>query len=197
MKARMLVLASFVAVGARADNTQMLTIQTVLSTIDTQATTSQLNNVFSDPAAGLSAIALNPGNAYTIGVQVSAIHALTNYCPSPCADTATADQTLTTVITANSSAQTGSALLLLRAALESLGSLQVQSNSDLDLIDSFLQHPSRDIRASAARALRNLNNPCAIPPLRVRYQQEPTQQVQFAISDALAYLSSLPAVTCP
>jgi HEAT repeat protein len=83
-------------------------------------------------------------------------------------------------------ARAGSDVLVLRAALESLGVLRV--STDVGVIAEHLQHPSRDIRATTARALRDLGNTFAIPALRARYADETSDQVRLAISDALRVL---------
>jgi HEAT repeat protein len=78
----------------------------------------------------------------------------------------------------------GSDLLVLRAAIEALGTLQVAT--DLTVLAPLLNHPSRDIRTTTADALRDLCNSQAIAPLRVRYSEETVAQVQLAISQAPA-----------
>jgi HEAT repeat protein len=76
--------------------------------------------------------------------------------------------------------------LRMKAAIEALGVLRIPD--DVSILLPQLDHPSRDIRASAAHALRDLGNTQAIPTLRARYQQEQVQQVRIAISDALRVL---------
>ena len=80
----------------------------------------------------------------------------------------------------------GSPVLLLRAAIETLGPMGVAS--DVGVLVPLLDHISRDIRAATARALRDLCNTQAITPLRVRYAKEQTDQVKLAISEALRIL---------
>jgi len=197
MRARMLVLASLVAVGAHADNT--LTVPNVISTVDVQAAPDQLTTLFTNTQMALTALtpyAINVNDTYSVGLQLGAIHTLATYCATAC--TTDAYTTLTQIIDTPtySTAQSGPNLLVLRAALESLAELPEQpvtaTDHELATIESYLAHPSRDIRTSAARTLRALGDPCAISQLRLRYQQEPTDQVRFAISDALSYLSTLP-----
>ena len=48
---------------------------------------------------------------------------------------------------------------------------------------------SRDVRAAAAYALRDIGSSAATGPLRVRLAKEKTEQVKFAISDALRVLA--------
>jgi len=75
---------------------------------------------------------------------------------------------------------------VLRATIEALGVLRVPD--DVTLLVPQLNHPSRDIRAATARALRDLGNTQAIVPLRARYDQDQVDQVKVAISDALRVL---------
>ncbi|HTR55555.1 MAG TPA: HEAT repeat domain-containing protein [Kofleriaceae bacterium] len=204
MRARLLVLASLVAIGAHADNT--LTVPNVLSTVDVQASSTQLSNLFASAQAALTTlgpIASNQNNTYSIGLQLGAIHTLATYCnqstSSACnsSDVQQVYSTLTGLISTNQLAQSGASVLVLRAAIESLGQLPEQPNELADFVEPYLQHPSRDIRTSAARTLRTLGDSCAVLALRTRYQEEPTDQVRFAISDALAALSTLPACPTP
>ena len=97
-----------------------------------------------------------------------------------------AHTSVATVITATATAHDGSQVLLLRAAIETLGTMRV--SSDASTLQPLLDHPSRDIRAATARALRDLCNNQAITPLRARYSVEMTDQVKLAISEALRIL---------
>ncbi len=71
---------------------------------------------------------------------------------------------------------------MLRGAIQALGPQRVQT--DLALLVPLLDHPSRDVRAATAHALRDLCNTQAINPLRVRYNSEATDQVRLAIEEA-------------
>jgi HEAT repeat protein len=160
-----------------------------LTPIDSLPTTQQLDLVFQGQAlAELSAIAGAEGN--DIGVRLRAIHALVNYCTAPCAVGDTAHDTLASLVTANADVLSGSDLLVLRAAIEALGPLEVAT--DVNLLSPLLNHPSRDIRATTADALRDLCNTSAIEPLRVRYSEETVEQVELAISEALRLLAEPP-----
>jgi HEAT repeat protein len=75
--------------------------------------------------------------------------------------------------------------LLLRAAVEALGIARTGNPDDVPRLVPYLDHPSRDIRAATARALRDMCNTGAIVPLRTRYQNEQVDQVRLAISTAL------------
>ena len=122
--------------------------------------------------------------------RLRAIHALSSYCavtpPAACPDNDPAHLTLVGLITANGSAQTGADLLILRGAVEAIGPMRVQT--DLDALTAMLNHPSRDIRATAALALGALCNSNATSALHQRYGNESTDQVKLAISAALRML---------
>jgi len=161
-----------------------------LTPIDSVPSITQLTGVFngseSDALATLRSIALSQGTV-DLGVQLRAIRALTHYCDTPCG-THEAHATIETIVTTPRyrDARRGSDLLILRAAIEALGVLRIPA--DATILLPRLDHPSRDIRAAAAHALRDLGNTQAIPALRARYQQEQVQQVRIAISDALRVL---------
>jgi HEAT repeat protein len=161
-----------------------------LTPIDSLPSSDQLNGVFNDSEiealANLQMIALAQGTV-DLGVQLRAIRALTHYCKAPCG-THEAHATIETIATTPRyrDARRGSDLLVLRAAIEALGVLRIPG--DVTILLPQLDHPSRDIRAAAAHALRDLGNTQAIPALRARYQQEQVKQVAIAISDALRVL---------
>lgn len=181
----------FVSAAAYGD-ALMLTqpVINALTQIDSIPSSTQLNTVFNgsstEALSNLTAIALSQGTV-DLGVQLRAIRALTHYCLAPCG-TSEAHQTLETVATTPRyrDARRGSDLLVLRAAIEALGVLRIPG--DVSILLPQLDHPSRDIRAAAAHALRDLGNTQAIPALRARYQQEQVKQVAIAISDALRVL---------
>ena len=183
-----LLLAGTVAIAT--GNTGLPTsVQNALTTIDTVPTKAQLDDAFTKsaqpPLQTLSAIAGDP--AADVGVRLRAIHALAKYCSaSPCASSDLAHQSVLDVIVATRLATSGSQVLLLRAAIETLGPMRV--SGDVAILNPLLDHPSRDIRAATARALRDLCNPQAISPLRIRYSGETTDQVKLAISEALRIL---------
>lgn len=182
------------ALPARGDGAAQINqpLLDTLTPIDTLPSSQQINNVFDDdPAlalAGLQDLA-NPPPTSTVdrGVQIRAVRALVSYCATtPCADGDVALTTLRGVELRYRDARSGSDLLVLRAAIESLGVLRV--TGDWLVLSNQLQHPNRDIRAAAARALRDLGNTQAITPLRNRYNVEQVLQVKQAISDALRVL---------
>ncbi len=163
-------------------------VRNALTTIDTVPTKAQLTKAFGDdPAvalANLSTIAKDIN--IDIGVRVRAIHGLGKYCPDPCSGTELAHTSLIQLIADTHNDTLGEPVVLLRAAIETIGTLHVAA--DADVLRPLLDHQSRDIRAATARALRDLCNNQAVIPLRIRYTIEPTEQVKLAISEALRIL---------
>lgn len=170
------------ATGTTANLTEK--IQNTLTTIDTVPTKAQLEAAFDNGAlGGLSQIARD--KTVDIGVRLRAIHGLGKFCPLPCSGEI-AHESLRALIAETFNETTGEPVVVLRAAIETLGALRVAS--DVDLLTDLLDHPSRDIRAATARALRDLCNRTATTPLRNRFTNEPTEQVKLAISEALRTL---------
>lgn len=167
-------------------------VQNALTLIDVVPTQAQLDVVFEGAALPeLSRIANDV--EVDIGVRLRAIHALAKYCPEPCELTELAHESLASLIGLAKNETVGEPIVLLRAAIETIGTLQVSSDAEaragiLTLLTPLLDHSSRDIRAATARALRDLCNTGAITPLRIRYTNEPTEQVKLAISEALRVL---------
>ncbi len=167
-------------------------VRDTLTAIDTVPTKVQLDLAFENQALpNLSTIAQD--RTLDIGVRVRAIHALAKYCPDPCTSTELAYQSLAALISETRNETVGEPVVLLRAALETIGTLPVESNAAAKaevtaIVTELLNHPSRDIRAAAARALRDLCNTNAATALRIRYTSEPTEQVKLAISEALRIL---------
>ncbi len=187
------VIAVALGVSAAAYGDALVLTQPVinaLTPIDSLPSSNQLTSAFNgsevEALSNLTAIALSQGTI-DLGIQLRAIRALTHYCDAPCG-THEAHETLETIATTPRyrDARRGSDLLVLRAAIEALGVLRVPG--DVGILVPQLDHPSRDIRAAAAHALRDLGNTQAIPALRARYQQEQINQVSIAISDALRVL---------
>lgn len=184
-------LALFVSAAAYGDALVLSQpVINALTPIDSLPSSDQLNNVFNDSEleaiSNLQMIALAQGTV-DLGVRLRAIRALTHYCKAPCG-THEVHVTIETIATTPQyrDARRGSDLLVLRAAIEALGVLRIPG--DVTILLPQLDHPSRDIRAAAAHALRDLGNTQAIPALRARYQQEQVKQVAIAISDALRVL---------
>jgi HEAT repeat protein len=183
-----------VAAIASGDTALPDKVKNALTLIDAVPSKEQIDFAFGNsPTVALAtladmALARDESANVDIGIRLRAVHALANYCAvrTSCVTTDLAHQSLTTLIADASSARSGTPVLLLRAAVETLGPMRV--NSDVNLLVPLLEHPSRDIRASTARALQDLCNTQAITPLRVRYSRETTEQVTLAISEALRIL---------
>ncbi len=77
-------------------------------------------------------------------------------------------------------------LLFLRASLLSLAQL-AKADAVVDLLP-FLDHPSRDIRASSAQALGITESSAAIEALSELLNSDESQQVRVATEDALAVI---------
>lgn len=132
------------------------------------------------PVEALAGIAGN--DDVDVGVRIRALRALALY-PTPDARAALGVELL-----AHGSATSGTELLQLRAAIESLGI--VGQPEDVAVVVPLLdKEESRDVRAAAAYALRDIGSSAATGPLRVRLAKEKTEQVKFAISDALRVLA--------
>lgn len=177
--------AASVAFATGSVSTLSEHVKNTLTSIDTIPTRIELDHAFDGAALpNLSSIAQDKD--IDIGVRVRAIHGLGKYCAEPCNTAELAHQSLTTLIDASRNETIGESVVLLRAAIETIGVLKV--STDVVLLTDFLDHPSRDIRAATARALRDLCNNQAVVPLRIRYTAETTDQVKLAISEALRIL---------
>ena len=195
-----ITLALVVAVGATSAALSQQQ-QNALTAIDTVATPNQLGSAFNgQPLPGLATIAQD-GSA-DIGMRLRAIHALTFYCPlrndgtgnqvQMCEAGDTVLEALIQNVTAGAGARVGTDLLLLRASVESLGKVGQHDPRPYPLVLQLLGHASRDMRATAAHALGDLGDCDAELPLRQRFQQESSDQVKLAISDALRALAACP-----
>jgi HEAT repeat protein len=180
-----------IATLARADMTQLPdAVINALSLIDRAPTASDLDAALMETqqqtATQLAAIASDPN--VDVGVALRSIRALSQYPQSAIGSTLAHDTLVSIIATRLPSAQPVD-VLVLRAAIESLGVLHVATDVGLLVAPGGpLNHASRDVRATTARALRDLGNPAAIPDLRQRLGQETIAQVRLAISDALSAL---------
>lgn len=182
------------ALPARGDQIE-LTKEVVhaMTPIDTVPTKDEIEDIFpTNTVSQLAGIAQDAGVDF--GVRLRAIRALSQFCISPCAGTQP-HQTLVGLLAGiNPSEQTGSNVLLLRAVIESLGVAKSGDSADVTRLTPYLDHPSRDVRAATAFALRDLCNQAAVTPLRNRYNVEigasGVAQVRLAIADALRDLTT-------
>ena len=158
-----------------------------LLAVDTVPTPPQLDAIFGDPSAAATSLENYATAPVDVGVRLHAIHGLVLYCTAPCATGDPVHDAVASVLAAEAAARDGADALVLRAALESLGAMG--DADDVSAIATQLAHPSRDIRAAAARALAAIGDCGAVPPLRSRAAEETIPQVQLAIADALRILS--------
>ncbi|HEU0030978.1 MAG TPA: HEAT repeat domain-containing protein [Kofleriaceae bacterium] len=138
-----------------------------------------------DKLARLQELIVDP--TVDFGIQLRAIRAVPHFCGSPCSGTPR-DVILQVIASVPAADRSGRGILRLRAGIESLGVARTGQDADVDLLVPYLDHASRDIRATTARALRDMCNTRAIDPLRKRYQREQIDQVRLAISAALRVL---------
>lgn len=183
--AGVVVLTFGIALGSTNLSEQM---QNTLTTIDTVPTSEQINTAFGGSQSALTNLsALAADDTSDTGIRLRAIHALAKYCTAtPCMQNDVAHQSVLAVVGSTNTESVGSPVLLLRAAIETLGPMGVAT--DISVLVPLLDHTSRDIRSATARALRDLCNTQAITPLRVRYAKEQIEQVRLAISEALRIL---------
>jgi hypothetical protein len=161
-----------------------------LTQIDAAASPAALNEMFPTPQAALDnlrAIAIDHTN---LGVELRAIRALPAYCPSPCGGSPVHDTLVSLINEYQRSPRGPQDILRMRAAVEALGATRSGLAADVDTLRPLLDDASRDVRATAVRALSNICNGQAITPLSMRYQSEPTDQVKLAIYAALRDLRS-------
>ena len=134
------------------------------------------------PSAPDELITLATGDG-DVGRRLRAIRALTQYPGDP------AHTALLAVLDEVEDATAGPDALVLRAAIEALG--VIGTSQDVDRIAFFLDaegatpYDGRDIRWSAAMALGAIHAGTAVAPLRARQSVEQTEQVKFAITEAL------------
>ena len=196
MKRLSIALGALAFAAAAHSDTPVLTvqIQNTLTAMDSVPTPAEIDSDFTDPSTALSSLADIADDPSTtvglpdgIGIRIRTLHALSSFCTSPCDGSDAAHLALTQFITDNENDQTGTTLVMLRSAIEALGPQRV--GTDINILQPLLSHPSRDIRAAVAHALRDLCNTDAIMALRSQQAQETSDQVRLAISEALRVLS--------
>lgn len=155
-----------------------------LTAIDTVPSVDGINAKFATPAAaqaGLAAIAVDPG--VDAGVRIRAIRTLAGYCPSGCGAGVVHD-TLIQLIRGSVAPASGTELLLLRAAVESLGAARAVLPADVPTILPLLVHPSRDVRATVARSLRTTCSSQVLSAIISAQRSEQNAQVRNELSTA-------------
>lgn len=155
-----------------------------LSPIDAAPTQAAIDNAFAGQALDSLQLIVRD-RTMDLGVVLRAIRALPSYCPKPCVSGSVRDTLVSLIIEAKSQ-HTPQDLLRLRASIESLG--VTRSVTDFNILTPLLTHPSRDIRASAARALLNICNVAAKDDLKKSYDAEMITQVKNEMSAALQAL---------
>lgn len=209
MKVRLIAIAALLttlrATGANAplSPAESLTLQA----IDQLPTRAQIDFAV-QPAAGLDRLSeLASDTMLDLGVQIRSIRLLPLYCQRPGENCGTdpVHDALIAMIQRDTSPlrQPGAAplsprdLLRVRAEVEALGATRSGLDNDVAVLTppALLGSPSRDLRVTVVRALRNLGNCKAIPPLQMRAVAETVTQVQNEIVGALQSLQTPPM--CP
>ena len=190
---RVLVVIVIAIVAGAGAASQPTPPPAVLTAIDSVPTQSQLYDAFGSGSSAMAELVMFAQDSTDPGTQLRAIHALVSYCTPTCQDTDAPHVTLHNIIIASPTPETGTDLLVLRGAIESLGLMR--DPNDMNQLAGFLNHSNRDIRAAAALALRDLCDTNAISALRARTPSETDDQVKLAISAALRALSTNPP-TC-
>jgi HEAT repeat protein len=160
-----------------------------LTSIDEVPSKAALDNAFG--ATALDNL-LNIAGDHTadLGIELRAIRALPAYCSTPCGLGVAAHDGLLALIDGFPAAQyTPQDLLRLLAAVEALGATHSKLATDVDELVPLLDHSSRDVRATVARALGSLGNSAACAPLKAHNLNEQSLQVQYAISAAVRALA--------
>jgi hypothetical protein len=158
-----------------------------LTPIDTVPTKEELISLLGgNELSQLRTYALDP--QIDFGMRLRAVRAIPHFCPEQpqqCHDAIVAVfQDIETATDAP-----GQKILRQRAAIEALGVARTGVPGDLQLLLGFLNHGSRDIRVASARALRDLCDPAALPPLKARFSIDDSQQVKLAIAQAVEVLA--------
>ena len=153
-------------------------ITDALSGIDYVPSQTDLDAILDAPVDDLIAIAAD--EQADQGIRMRAYRALALY-PTPVCEDA-----LRLAIATYAADVVGAEVLYLRAAMESLA-IVAHADAVADLTPR-LNHPSRDIRTAAARALEVTGSAAAVNPLRARLVDEKVEQVRQAITKALRTL---------
>ena len=189
-----IVLLGLGALSAHGESIQLAPrVMHAMTPIDSVPTKEELTDLFpQNTATQIAAIAQDTNVDF--GVRLRAIRALPQFCLPSCAGTAPHASLLALLASVPPADQTGTSILLLRATIEAIGLTKSTDSDDVINLARFLENPSRDIRAAAAFALRDLCNQAAVTPLRNRYNVEMAPggipQVRLAISAALRDLNT-------
>ncbi len=177
------VLLALCALPARSQVTQLTPqILHALTSIDTLPTKEELQLVLNNPSNELAVLS-QLSQEGDFGMRLRAIRAIPHFCPGQVA--ACRDAILSVLA---SETGDGQQILLQRAAIEALAAARTGSPEDVPILAAFLRDDSRDLRVAAARALRDLCDPAAMPDLAQRRAVESIGQVKKAIDEALLVL---------
>ena len=189
-----IVLLGLGALSAHGESIQLAPrVMHAMTPIDSVPTKEELTDLFpQNTATQIAAIAQDTNVDF--GVRLRAIRALPQFCLPSCAGTPPYQSLIALLASVPPADQTGTSILLLRATIEAIGLTKSTDSNDVNKLATFLENPSRDIRAAAAFALRDLCNQAAVTPLRNRYNVEMAPggipQVRLAISAALRDLNT-------
>jgi len=165
-----------------------------LTSIDEVPSQTALDTAFGSQVAidGLKAIADDP--MVDLGIALPAIRALPAYCPRgpQACGLGTVHDKLTSLVDGFTALHQPQDSLRLRAAIEALGATRSGLASDAAELVALLGNESRDVRAAAVGAIRNICSKAAIAPLSTHLFTEPSLQVRFAITTALRDLAQCP-----
>lgn len=190
------------------DATMPSTAVDTLVMTDAFPSRAQVDFAFGDDPAIDQLVAVISDPSKDLLLQLRAIRTLPQYCPPDTCASGTVHDVLVKLVgdyaaRAAGSPLTPTDLLRLRAGLEALGATHSGLASDVALLTDapmqLLAHPSRDVRVTAVRALRDLCDPkqCAVDlcktefsTLRTLHGSESSPQVARAIETALNDLAT-------
>lgn len=166
-----------------------------LTLIDAVPSKDALDDAFGRQAPFDNLLSVALDRTIDLGIELRAIRALPAYCPlAPqiCGAGSPAHDALVALVASQSSPGTPPDLLRLRAAAEALGATHSGLLDDATQLMSLLGNASRDVRATAIRAIRQVCNSDAIPPLKSYLPRESSPQVRIAITAAVQDLGLCP-----
>lgn len=176
------ILAALAALPASGDPVQVnQRMLDALSTIDHVPSKAAVAEAFRS-AEALSEVALD--RSQDLSVQLRAIGALPALCGQPCGAGTVAHDTLYAIVTGPSLLPEDA--LRLRAAVAALAQTGSHTRDDIAAMIGLLDHDSRDIRATAVRALHKLSDCSTKQALLRRLVSEKVKQVQYALNAALS-----------
>lgn len=177
------------ALPAAGDNALLTPpVISALTAIDDVPSQAALDDAFGVSPALDNVLNVAGDHTADLGIELRAIRALPTYCPAPCGTGAVHDGLIALIDGFPAAQYTPQDLLRLRAAVEALGATHSTLVSDVNELVPLLDHVSRDVRATVARALGSLGNSAACVPLKAHYLDERSLQVKYAITAAVQAL---------